>query len=469
MNHHHLLSAALTLTALLAAQPIALTMESNLATPYAPKPSPPAKAELAFYSKQTDDMLFDGSADPVIHVRAGLRCVGLKYEVRRNCFAAPFITGSAEALPANTFIISVPAAKLPFAGFYDITVELDAGDGQPPVKSTCTFGWRADQMKIKDNRPADFDEFWAKGLAELKKIPLNATVGEFQTFTGKEIDDYNVKSAAIPGDYDPTGHQTETVESAKVAFDSAGGLRVHGWLAKPPGTGPFPAMLILPGAGFNARPRPLEHARHGYLALDIQVHGQEVDLEKYPTIPGYYDQAVFNPPADNYMRRIYLNCLQAVSYLASRPDVDPRRIVVVGGSQGGRTTVSTAALDPRVAAAVPAITHHANVPYVSWAWASQKTKQDGMDSELPPTVDNDEQRCLAYYDTMNFAPTVKCPVFMNAGLIDGVSPPSGVFAVYQRLGTKDKTMVPLPGLAHDWSAEFDRRAWRWLEEKLKNR
>jgi hypothetical protein len=33
--------------------------------------------------------------------------------------------------------------------------------------------------------------------------------------------------------------------------------------------------------------------------------------------------------------------------------------------------------------------------------------------------------------------------------------------------TADKAMVPLQGLGHDWSAEFDRRAWRWLDERLK--
>ena len=73
---------------------------------------------------------------------------------------------------------------------------------------------------------------------------------------------------------------------------------------------------------------------------------------------------------------------------------------------------------------------------------------------------------MGYYDAMNFAPGIKCPVLMNAGLIDPVSNATGVFSIYNRLGTSDKTMIPLPGLGHDWSAEFDRRAWRWLDQKL---
>ena len=52
---------------------------------------------------------------------------------------------------------------------------------------------------------------------------------------------------------------------------------------------------------------------------------------------------------------------------------------------------------------------------------------------------------------------------MEAGVIDPVSPPISTWPCYQRAGTKDKTMVWFPGHGHDWSAEFDRRAWRWLD------
>ena len=55
---------------------------------------------------------------------------------------------------------------------------------------------------------------------------------------------------------------------------------------------------------------------------------------------------------------------------------------------------------------------------------------------------------------------------MNAGLIDPISPPYSVWAAYNRVGSTDKQIVPLPGLGHDWSAEFDRRAWRWLDRRL---
>jgi len=443
-------------------------MESNLALPFNPMPAGPQDARLAFYSFQNDDLLFSDQKEIVIHCRAGLRCVGLSWRLARNMFKASFLNGQAEPLPANRFVIRIPTDKLK-PGFFDIHVTLDVGDGKP-IPGTCTFGWQADKMPVTPDKPADFEAFWAQGKQELAKIPIGAQLESFQEFKGKEIDAYNLASAALPGDYDPTGHRTEDVESAKISFAGLGGIRIHGWLAKPVGKGPFPAMLVLPGAGFAGRPRPLEHARHGYLALDIQVHGQEVDLPDYPKLPGYFADFSYDPPQAYYYYHVYLNCIQAINYLASRPDVDKTRIVVVGGSQGGRLSVCLSGLDSRIAATVPAIAHNANIPYLKWAEASNLAKPptDGMDRDAPPPLpDTPEGRCLGYYDTMNFASGVHCPVFMNAGLIDGASPPVGTFAIYHQIASTDKQLIPLPGLAHDWSSEFDRQAWRWLDQELK--
>ena len=53
------------------------------------------------------------------------------------------------------------------------------------------------------------------------------------------------------------------------------------------------------------------------------------------------------------------------------------------------------------------------------------------------------------------------------GMIDPISTATGSHALWRRLGSHNKQLVILPGMAHDWSAEFDRQAWRWLEKTLK--
>ena len=129
-------------------------------------------------------------------------------------------------------------------------------------------------------------------------------------------------------------------------------------------------------------------------------------------------------------------------------------------------------------AAVCSIANYGNRPYLSWVWRCNASKKEDVNSDpafaadgmglaaAPPVADDATSRREAYYDPMNFAPDVRCAVLMSAGLIDPVSPPVCVFAIYHRLGTAKKTMVPLDGLGHDWSAEFDRHAWRWLDGVL---
>lgn len=449
-------------------------MESNVAVAWSSGPSGPMKAELCFYSKESDDLMFDQQETIEIVCRAGVRSVGLKWGLSHNGFSKSFLNGEAEARPANLYVIRIPTAQLA-PGFYDIHASLDAGDAKT-IDSICTFGWQADKMVIPQTRPADFVSFWDKAKAELTDIKLDAKVGPAQVFNAKEIGAYNVAHAALPADYDPAGHRTEEVEAFKVDFASTGGMRIHGWLAKPKGDGPFPVMLVLPGGGVGARTIPLEHARHGYLAMDIQIHGLEVDLAKYPNIPSYLDDKVLDPPAGNYYYKVHQHCLQAINYLLSRPDADATRLVIVGGSQGGRLSVVVAALDERVKAIVPAIPHFSNYPYVRWMEdcngkrvKPHKPAVDGMDlAQWPPVLDDDlETRCMSYYDIMNFAPDVKCPVFMNMGMIDPISTATSSYSMWRRLGSTDKHLSILPGMAHDWSAEFDRQAWRWLDKTLK--
>jgi len=76
-------------------------------------------------------------------------------------------------------------------------------------------------------------------------------------------------------------------------------------------------------------------------------------------------------------------------------------------------------------------------------------------------------RVESYFDILNFAPLIRCPVLMNAGLTDYASPPTGVFAVYRSIKSP-KEIIPMPNLAHDWNPAFDRYAWRWLNKQLEN-
>jgi cephalosporin-C deacetylase len=462
-------------------------MEMNLNVPWGDRCSPPLNPFVSFHSAQATDLMFNGVPRIELVCQVNLRASGMKWSLHRNLFAKPFRTGTAEARLSNRFGITIETADL-LPGFYDVRVVLDSAPVRDekdvitrrPAQAVCTFGWKVSEMAIRDTRPADFAAFWTKARAEIDMVTLDAHEGSLQTFDKSDIETYNLAGASLPADFDPQGHRSERVQSGKVDFAGPAGGRVYGWLAKPEGEGPFPAMLILPGAGITSRPRPLEHARHGYVALDIQIHGLEVDLKEYPRMPGYFDGHVYDPIESYYFYRVHQRCLQAVNYLLSRTDVDPKRIVVVGGSQGGRLSTVVASLDHRIAAAVPAIANAANQPYARWAamcsgytemggvFDAKRTLEDGMQSAVPPLLGDAAERCLAYYDPMNFAPDITCPVMFNAGLTDAISAPTCVFSIWNRIPGSSKQMAALDGLGHDWCPEFDRRAFRWLDQVLAN-
>jgi cephalosporin-C deacetylase-like acetyl esterase len=57
--------------------------------------------------------------------------------------------------------------------------------------------------------------------------------------------------------------------------------------------------------------------------------------------------------------------------------------------------------------------------------------------------------CVAYFDGCYFAKRIKCPIYVNTGLIDNTCPPTSVFAMYNSLPvTTEKHMTIAPDKGH---------------------
>ncbi len=466
----------------------------NLLHPWGdpPRCSPPQTPLFAFYNHQNTSMLFNEGQEIEIWCQAGVRTAGgLAYSLHFNQVSEPIHTGEAKEHLANLFSIKIPTGTLK-PGFYDLRVKLDCGwktihlfsekKAVPPV-GVCTFGWKVDDMAIADTMPKDFKAFWAEAVDAYRRIPLDLRVeGGRKVFRGKEIDAYNLASACLPGNFDPHGARYDEVVSYKVSWAGPDGGRVYAWLARPNVDGvKFPALLVLPGAGTGGRPRPLDHARHGYLAIDVQVHGFDVEVEGRPDVPGYngVPPLQYDDPKKFCWYNIYLRAMRGVEALAAMPEVDAGRIVTVGGSQGGRLSYVVSALDGRVAATIPCIAHGANIPHLVWTKRKNvqtfgaedagtlkgRTRTNGV-GDVIAVEDTPAMKCEAYFDPMNFSPFVSCPIFANAGLIDPVSPAYSTWAVFKRAGSKNKTFNAVAGHGHDWFAAFDRLAYAWLDKTL---
>src|SRR5262249_16181501 len=133
-------------------------------------------------------------------------------------------------------------------------------------------------------------------------------------------------------------------------------LLVHLEIARPPGPGPFPVVIVHPEGGKtadNMRGIIWDLAEHGYLAI-------AVDYQRW--IDGEYRRSLFTwrSPSD-------VNAaLDAASHYA---DADQSRIAVIGFSQGGVYSLLIAAYAPERVKAVVAYYPVTDFPH--WLGADQ--------------------------------------------------------------------------------------------------
>ena len=148
-------------------------------------------------------------------------------------------------------------------------------------------------------------------------------------------------------------------------------------------------------------------------------------------------------------RGFYVDAWRGVDYLLSRDEVDSSRLGVVGSSQGGGLTITTAAMRPEIKAA------SAGAPYLcGYLDAAELTHtypyQEITDYlRLHPESASDVEETLAYFDGISFADSIKCPIIMNIGLQDNVVPPETGYDLFNRTGSEDKRLYVYDGHGHE--------------------
>lgn len=156
-------------------------------------------------------------------------------------------------------------------------------------------------------------------------------------------------SAAVP----PTPLKVRLAQERGETASPEPGFELTGELLRPPGNGPFPAVVMVHGCGGVAaksdRARAERYVSWGYAALSYDSFGPR-GIDNTCTAIG--------PTADRA-----LDALGALAYLAQLPFIDPERIAVVGYSQGAEIALS--AIDADNAASVSAHRFKAAVAYYS--------------------------------------------------------------------------------------------------------
>ncbi len=181
--------------------------------------------------------------------------------------------------------------------------------------------------------------------------------------------------------------------------------------------------------------------------------GDTGDLEPVPTgpaHPGVMTRGILDP-ATYYYRRLMADAVLAVDAVRAHPLVDPARVVVAGGSQGGALALAAAAFAGPAAALVdvPFLCHPRRALEVTDAAPYGEVKQF-----LRVHRDATERvfQTLDYVDGRFFATRATAPALFAVGLEDEITPPSTVFAAFNAYGgPKDIRVWPYNG--HDAGAQ----------------
>ncbi len=316
--------------------------------------------------------------------------------------------------------------------------------GKDTLYAACGCGFSVDEIRPEGTLPENFERFWREAKAELLRIPIDAKLEEV--------------AAIDPGD----------AKRFKVSLANVNGSRVYGWLHLPEGNGPFPTVLSIPGSGIGRTGRFAGFTEAGIAVLAIEVHGLEpkeqeiigaaqwirpvTDETAYFTklqkgiLTGYHSFGI-EDPYQYYHRRTLQSAFRALDYLGTREDVDPDKIIVFGGSQGGGLSLLTAAIDKRVDAVV------ATVP----AFCNNASRED---SHIPQV-----SRTMSYFDAALAAEQIEVPALIGVGFIDGTCRPSNVYSAYNNI-KGPKRIENFYNIGHGSPPDWREQTIKWILESM---
>lgn len=369
--------------------------------------------------------------------------VEVNYEIGPD--EMPAIKTGRVQLKNGRAVIDMGTMKQP--GFLDLrlTAVVDDKSYQHHVK----VGFSPEQLKPYTKNPADFDAFWKANIEEVRKTPVSVSCEKVEKYTTDVVDCYLLKIRT-----DNRHH-------------------IYGYLTKPKKEGKCPVVLCPPGAGIKTIKEPMRnhyYAQNGFIRLEIDIHGlhPEITEEQFRDIStafsfenGYIENSLDN--RDNYyLKHVYTGCVRAIDYLVSLPEWDGKNVIVQGGSQGGALSLITAALDPRVSLCV------ANHPALSDVAGYLDNRAGGW-----PHLNRENQmltpekvKTLQYYDVVNFARRIKCPVYLTWGYNDNVCPPTTSYIVWNLITAPKKSLIT-PINEHWTTTDTNYGQMLWIKKHLK--
>lgn len=351
-------------------------------------------------------------------------------------FASKYQEVAVKKNSTGQFVFKVKDLK---PGFYKATLSLESKMGNK--KHAFNFGYEPEKIISPADPQPDFTEFWQRAKAELATVDPQYKMIRVDSLCTEKHNIYLVEMRSL------------------------GNALIRGWYRVPVKPGRYPAIMQVPGYSSTIVPSYVNYGDDiiGF-GLNIRGHGNSTD-DVNPGFPGYILTNLGDKEKYIY-RGAYMDCVRAVDFLCSRPEVDVSRIAVEGASQGGALTFATAALNnDRIAVCAP------QVPFLS-DFQDYFRVASWPGNEFVALIDHEKKLTwdqawytLSYFDIKNLAHLIKAPMIMGVGLIDEVCPPHINFAAYN-LVTAEKKYIVYPQAGHGLPEDFYRAKMDWIRSKF---
>jgi len=331
--------------------------------------------------------------------------------------------------------VAVPNLK---PGFYKINFMINVTEYDDTTRRA--FGIRPKEITSEHARPADFDAFWQKAKDDLAKVKPNFKV---TLVPKKGTEDRNVY---------------------EIQMQSLDNYTIRGWMTLPKTTNPHRKFAVLLGLpGYQVDLDPILGSDPDLAIITLNTRGQgtsrgPIDTRRDEFISYHVEDK------DRYvMKGVIMDCLRAIDFVYSQPNLVHDNIMVSGGSMGGYLAIAVAGLDKRVnlcSAQNPIMCDIRGLNgEVDWPMSSLKkyvATQPGL--TMDKVFGN-----LDYYDGKNFAQDVTCPSLMGIGLLDPFAPPNNEYVTYNVIPGKKRIMV-FKDLAHEISGKYKELEGRWMRD-----
>lgn len=157
-------------------------------------------------------------------------------------------------------------------------------------------------------------------------------------FTSIALSHISIAVAQQPNPYRDQSLDGPLGDFFRIPVDDPETASIYGWLSKPKGRGPFPAVVLFPPCGGiqNAQMKMFLRIIEGYRPRGIAT------LVIDPYAPRHIDGGpVCKDPYRFDMHRASGDSYSALNFLATLPDIDSRRVFIEGYSHGGNAAINT--------------------------------------------------------------------------------------------------------------------------------